>query len=391
MNSLLQKWRRHLHQFPELSFCEYETTDYIIDQVKDLPGVNMQTGKNKIGIDTGVLVTIGNGRRPIIGLRADIDALPIQELNQHSYRSSFDGVMHACGHDGHTAMLIGAVYKLSELYEKNLLDGTVKCLFQPAEETEDQFGKTGAQYVLESGALDDVESIIALHLDPDISFGEVKLKEGVVMANVDTFQITVRGTGGHGAYPEHTIDPIWISSLMLPALYSMTSRKLSASEPFVCSICQLNGGASTNVIPNMVTIGGTIRTYSDHARKILSDELKNLVHSFRNLGASIELMIHHGEPALVNDRDMVAILKESIRFVYPDVRIHDQTYGMGGEDFSHMAKIIPGALMFLGAGIIGANTSLHQASFDFDEQALVYGMETLVYSVLLRLRGDQHA
>ncbi|MBP3950664.1 M20 metallopeptidase family protein [Bacillus suaedae] len=391
MISLLRKWRRHLHQFPELSFCEYETTAYIINQVKDLPGITIETGKNEIGIDTGVLVTIGNGRKPIIGLRADIDALPIQELNQHSYCSSFDGVMHACGHDGHTAMLIGAIYRLSELYEKDFLNGTVKCLFQPAEETEDQFGKTGAQYVLESSALDDVESIIALHLDPEIPLGEVKLKEGVVMANVDTFQITVRGTGGHGAYPEQTIDPIWISSLMLPALYSMTSRKLSASDPFVCSVCQLNGGTSTNVIPNTVTLGGTIRTYSDHARMIISKELKSLVNSFTHLGASIEIMVHHGEPALVNDRDMVAILKESIQIVYPDMRIHNQTYGMGGEDFSHFAQVIPGAMMFLGAGIIDVNTSLHQASFDFDEQSLVYGMETLVHSVLLRLRGDQHA
>ncbi|MDT8859931.1 amidohydrolase [Alkalihalobacillus sp. MEB130] len=389
----LIQWRRHLHHYPELSFEEFETTKYIIEQLKGLPGVTIQTGKGQLGVGTGVLVTVGSGKRPIVGLRADIDALPIEEKTGASYQSSKVGVMHACGHDGHTAMLMGAVYFLSTLYESNVLQGTVKCLFQPAEETEDQNGKTGAQYVLESGVLQDVEACFALHIDPEIPLGEVKIKPGIAMANVDTFTLTIEGTGGHGAYPEQSIDPIYLSSLVLPYLYSLSSRRLSALEPSVLSICQITGGASSNVIPSTVDIRGTIRTYSEEARKQLSSEIRKGLSQVEALGGSYDLHIHHGEPALFNDSNMVDLFTEAIQLVEPNVVIHSQPYGMGGEDFSHIAKQIPGAMMFIGAADPNHEpTSLHQPSFCFNERVLEKGAHTLVKATLLYMKkgGEEH-
>ncbi|KHF37962.1 M20 metallopeptidase family protein [Halalkalibacter okhensis] len=383
----LIKWRRHLHRYPELSFEEKQTTAYIIEQIKGLPGVSIQWGRDQIGLDTGVIVTIGGGESPIIGLRADIDALPIREETKATYQSCHTGVMHACGHDGHTAMLLGAVHFLSSLFEANLLNGTVKCLFQPAEETEDQFGKTGAQYVLNSGAFDEVEACLALHLDPDIPIGEVKLKAGVAMANVDTFTVVINGTGGHGAYPEQSIDPVYLSSLILPYLYSLPSRQISALEPAVLSVCQITGGASSNVIPSEVTIRGTMRTYSEKARSRLSSELEKGLRQIQTLGGSYQLQLHHGEPALINDPGIVEVFSKAIRLVDPNVVIHSEAYGLGGEDFSHFTKKIPGAMMFLGAADWSKQkTSLHQPSFCFDERALEMGTHTLVKAVLLLMK-----
>ncbi|MFC0470210.1 M20 family metallopeptidase [Halalkalibacter kiskunsagensis] len=383
----LIKWRRHLHQYPELSFQEVETTKYIIDQLQGLPGVTIATGVEQLGLQTGALVTVGDGEKPIIGLRADIDALPIKEETEAAYQSCRPGVMHACGHDGHTAMLLGAVFYLSKLYELKKLHGTVKCLFQPAEETEDNKGNTGAQYVLQSGILEGTEAIIALHLDPELPLGEVKLTSGLVMANVDTFTITIMGTGGHGAYPEQSVDPIWLTSLVLPYLYSMSHRQLSALEPSVLSICQITGGASSNVIPSSVVIKGTMRTYSQTAREHLAVELKKGLETIRGLGGAYDLSLHLGEPALYNDSEIVDVLECAIKTIRPDVTIHKEPYGMGGEDFSHLTTRFKGAMLFLGAfDQTKRKTSLHQPTFCFDECALELGMQTLIKSTLLLLK-----
>jgi amidohydrolase len=332
------------------------------------------------------VATVGDGSKPIVGLRADIDALPIEEETEASYQSCRKGIMHACGHDGHTAMLLGAVQCLSKLYESKQLHGTVKCLFQPAEEREDEKGKTGAQYVLESGILDDVEAVMAIHLDPEIPLGEVKLKSGLVMANVDTFTIEIKGTGGHGAYPEQSVDPLWLTSLVLPCLYSMPSRQLSALEPSVLSVCQISGGISANVIPSSVTIKGTIRTYSQTARDRLAKELQRGLGVIQGLGGSYHLDLHLGEPALYNAPEVVDVFECAIKQSHPGVIIHVEPYGLGGEDFSHITNQIPGAMMFLGAADqTQLKTSLHQPTFCFDERALELGMQTLVNSALLLL------
>ncbi|GAE34642.1 M20 metallopeptidase family protein [Halalkalibacter akibai] len=358
----LQKWRRQLHREPELSFQETKTTNYIIEQLQDLTGVQLLYGVDQIGLNTGVVAIVGNGSSPVVGLRADIDALPITEQTGLSFRSKHDGIMHACGHDGHTAMLIGAVRQLSELSQSGKLTGTVKCLFQPAEEMEDTKGKTGAQYVLESGVLADLEAIIAIHLDPEIPLKSVKLKSGLVMANVDTFKINISGSGGHGAYPEQAVDPIWLSSLTLPYLYSIPSRRIKAEDPSVLSICQITGGSQANVIPSEVTISGTIRTYSDQARNQIVYEIEKGLRSVGELGGSFDFFIHHGEPALLNDPVLTGELRSLLENLNEEINIFEETYGMGGEDFSHITRQIPGVMIFLGAK--EKETSLHQPTFN---------------------------
>ncbi|MCM3713512.1 M20 family metallopeptidase [Alkalihalobacillus oceani] len=379
-------WRRHLHRYPELSFAEHKTTAYIVEQLAGLPGVTLHTGKETIGLDTGVLATVGNGEAPVIGLRADIDALPIEEKTGADYQSVHRGIMHACGHDGHTAMLLGAVHRLSELHESGKLKGTVKCLFQPAEETSDEQGLTGAQHILASGILDDVMAMIALHLDPELPYKQIKLCSGIVMANVDTFSIVISGTGGHGAYPEQAVDPIWLTSLILPGLYGIPARKIAALEPAVLSIGRLEAGSSANVIPSQVRLNGTIRTYSIAARGQMEIALRHVLESVKAYGGSYELTMEHGEPALKNAPEIVKLLEETVRSVEPEIAIHEQPYGMGSEDFSHLAAQWPGAMLFLGAGL-PQQTALHQPTFDFNEAALELGTNILVEAGLRLLSG----
>lgn len=370
-------WRRHLHRYPELSFAEHKTTAYIVEQLASLPGVTLHTGKEAIGLETGVLATVGSGEEPVVGLRADIDALPVEEKTGADYQSVHCGIMHACGHDGHTAMLLGAVQRLSELHRSGMLKGTVKCLFQPAEETSDEQGLTGAQHIMASGILNDVSAMIALHLDPELPYKHIKLCSGIVMANVDTFSIVVSGTGGHGAYPEQAVDPIWLTSLILPGLYGIPARKIAALEPVVLSIGRLEAGSSANVIPAQVRINGTIRTYSAAARTQMEAALRHVLESITPYGGSCELAIEHGEPALRNAPEIVKLLEETARSVEPDIVIHRRPYGMGSEDFSHLAAQRPGAMLFLGAGL-PQQTALHQPTFDFNEASLELGTDILV-------------
>ncbi len=378
----LSRWRRHLHRYPELSFKEFETTKFIIEELKQMPGVKVEFGREKIGLSTGVIATVGEGDGPVIGLRADIDALPIKETTNVSYQSCHEGVMHACGHDGHTAMLLGAVQVLATINQQTPLSGKVKCIFQPAEETEDDHGKSGAQYMIEAGVLSDVEAVVALHLDPELSVGKVKLCEGLAMANVDTFTAIIRGTGGHGAYPDQTADPIWLTSILLPTLYSLCNRRLSPLEPSVLSIGMIKGGAQTNVIPDSVKLKGTMRTYSEEARQQLEKELRTAIATVDSLGGTTELHVHKGEPALYNNPAVTSILREAIKHRYPTTKCLNKPYGMGGEDFSHMTKQIPGAMLFLGAKKVDKICHLHQPTFDIDERALEIGTQILVHTVL---------
>ncbi|MCM3761302.1 M20 family metallopeptidase [Alkalihalobacillus oceani] len=374
-------WRRHLHRYPELSFAEHKTTAYIVEQLAGLPGVTLHTGKEAIGLETGVLATVGSGEAPVVGLRADIDALPVEEKTGAEYQSAHPGIMHACGHDGHTAMLLGAVQRLSEWRQNGTLKGTVKCLFQPAEETSDEQGLTGAQHVMASGILNDVSAMIALHLDPELPYKQIKLCSGIVMANVDSFSIMISGTGGHGAYPEQAVDPIWLTSLILPGLYGIPARKIAALEPAVLSIGRLEAGGSANVIPSQVRINGTIRTYSSAARTQMEAALRHVLESITPYGGSCQLSIEHGEPALRNAPEIVKLLEETARSVEPDIVIHRRPYGMGSEDFSHLAAHCPGAMLFLGAAL-PQRTALHQPTFDFNEEALELGTGILTEAAL---------
>jgi len=367
---LLQQWRRHLHQYPELSFQEVQTSRFVVEQLSQMPGIAIQTGIAK----TGVIGTLSAGDGPTIAIRADMDALPITEQSNQPYCSRHQGVMHACGHDAHTTILLGAAKLLSEQFAAGKLSGTVKFLFQPAEEAADDKGLTGAPYMIREGALEDVDAVIALHMNPENPYGEVLVHDGYSMANVDTFQATIMGTGGHCAYPHLGTDPIWMLGPVLQALHGIVSRRVTPLEPAVVSIGCVEAGATFNVIPTEVTIKGTLRSYDPKIRELLISELEKAFSIVKNLGGNYTLHVVRGEPALHNDPRVNEWFRQSIRALYPDSRIIAKPFGLGGEDFGWMTQAVPGAMIFLGAATPdGVIRDLHTPIFDIDERVLAQG------------------
>lgn len=381
----LISWRRHLHQYPELSFQEYETAKYIANELEKIKGMNVEEG---IG-GFGVVGTLSSGNGPTIAIRADIDALPIQEENECSYRSKHDGVMHACGHDAHPAIALGVAKLLSEDFHKGYLKGKVKFIFQPAEESTDDRGLSGAPYMIIDGVLEDVEAVLALHMCPWLSVGEVQIHNGYSMANVDEFRATIRGVAGHGAYPEQTVDPIWLLSQVLPALYSLTNRRISPAEPAVLSIGKIAGGSARNIIPSEITIEGTIRTYKSKTRKKMDEELRKVLSITENLGGSYSLEITKGEPALKNNATLNEGIKTTCTELFPDMKLIDEPFGLGGEDFGYMTHMVPGTMFFLGAGIHDEKARhLHSPHFDIDEKCLPLGVAMMAETLGRFLDGQ---
>ncbi|SDM46418.1 M20 metallopeptidase family protein [Sediminibacillus halophilus] len=365
-------WRRYLHQFPELSFQEEKTSAFVAACLEKLQGIEIQRGI----AGHGIVAVLKNDDGPVIALRADMDALPIQETTGLSFASTHDGVMHACGHDAHTATLLGAAQLLAEDFQAGSLPrGTIKFLFQPAEEDTDVHGLTGAPYFLEAGVLDDVEAALALHMCPWRQTGDLQVNTGPSMASIDNFELTIKGEGGHAGYPHQTIDPVWIAAHTLQGLYGLVSRKIDPLGVAALSVGSIHGGAAFNVIPDQVTIKGTVRAYTDKVRRQLIEELEAVAASARLFGGSHQLHIEKGEPALCNDGKLVELWKDTARTLFPDQKIHEAPYGMGGEDFSHIARKLPSAMAFLGCGWKDKeNPPLHSPCFTLNEEVLPYGV-----------------
>ncbi|RKD72783.1 amidohydrolase [Sinobaca qinghaiensis] len=381
----LISWRRELHQHPELSFQEKHTSAFIAEKLEEIKGMTVLKGKENTGVETGVVGILKRGDGSVTALRADIDALPITEENDHQYVSENEGVMHACGHDAHAAMLLGAAHLAAENIEN--INGTIKFIFQPAEEDTDRTGTTGASYMLENGIYEDVEHAYALHIDPEHPLGSVRLHEGASMASVDTFEAVIEGTGGHGAYPHLGTDPTWMLSFLLQAVQGVSSRRISPLEPAVISIGEIKSGSSYNVIPDKVYIRGTMRSYYEDTRSRIEEELKRAFAIIDSLGGTYTLSIHRGEPALMNDRKVVDLLTETVTEMFPRMTILKEPYGLGGEDFAHVAKVVPAAMMFIGAGIPGrSNSGLHMPLFDFEEAVLPVGAAILANAALRHSR-----
>ena len=367
----LVRWRRHFHMYPELSFQEVETSRFVAETLLKIPGMHVQT---EVGYPTAVVGTLTNGPGSTIAIRADMDALPIQEKNNASYRSQHEGIMHACGHDAHIAIALGAATILARSFCDGELNGTVNFLFQPAEERADEHGSTGAPYMMKAGALDDVDAVLALHMSPEDQLGEIKVHDGYSMANVDVFQAKITGSGGHGAYPHLGTDPVWMLGPVLHVVYGITARRVSPLEPGVISIGKLNSGFASNVIPAEVEIEGTIRSYHPKVRKLIHEELEQAFSIVKSLGGDYRLTITPEDPALKNDPDINRYFKEVIQDLYPQFKIIEQPFGMGGEDFAHMAQTVPGAMFFLGCGLADhKDRNLHTPYFDIDEQVLPTG------------------
>ncbi len=361
--------RREFHQNPELSWQEFRTSKRIEEELQKL-GLEVQRVA-----DTGIIgIVKGRSGNKVVALRADIDALPIQEANNVSYRSQNEGVMHACGHDGHTAMLLGAAKILGELQDK--LEGTVKLIFQPAEEL-----IQGAKRILEEGALEGVDSVLAIHLWSELPSGKVSLEAGPRFAAGDRFKITVTGKGSHGAMPHKSIDALIAASAIIMNLQTIVSREIDPREPVVISIGKIEGGANFNVICDQVIMEGTTRSFSSQRQKefpLLMDRIiKHTASSFR---AQAKLDYIKGAPPCINNPVISKIAQESITKLYGDNIITSYNKTTATEDFSFFLEQVPGVIVLLGTAnkekeIIYPH---HHKQFNIDEDVLAIGTSLYV-------------
>ncbi|MGE6204472.1 M20 metallopeptidase family protein [Guptibacillus hwajinpoensis] len=369
----LVRFRRTLHAHPELSFQERQTAEFVATTLREIgvPHIKPCGGHGVVGI-------VSSGVGPTIAIRADMDALPIHESGTHAYCSKHDGVMHACGHDAHTSMLLGVAKLLVEDLRNGSLQGTVKLIFQPAEEATDESGLSGASYMILDGVLDDVEAAVALHVCPWQPVGVIQVNDGESMANVDIFEGVIAGSGGHGGYPHLGSDPIWMLSAVLPALYSIVNRRISPLETAVASIGEIHAGSASNVIPDEVRVIGTFRSYSSEAREKLTIELEKAFKIAEVLGGTYEFHVEHGEPALRNSPRVNRIIEKVAVELDPEMEIARGPFGLGGEDFAYMAERVPAAMFFLGSAIRdGISRELHTPTFDIDERCLPIGTAIL--------------
>ncbi|MCM3118397.1 M20 family metallopeptidase [Neobacillus sp. MER 74] len=383
------EWRRLFHQHPELSFQEFGTSKFVAETLKKIDGLEVETG---IGVETSVVATLTQGVGPVIAIRADMDALPIKEENTHHFKSENEGIMHACGHDAHTSILLGTAHLLANKFKKEELKGTIKFIFQPAEESTDDKGLSGSPYMVQAGAYDQVDAAIALHMCPWLPVGAAQVNDGYSMANVDVFSAKIFGTGGHGAYPELGTDPIWMLGVVMQALHGIVARKIPALEAGVISIGQIHAGTASNIIPNEVNISGTIRSYTPEVRDLLSAELNKALSVVESLGGSFTLDVERGEPALFNDTRVNSYLLKSIEEMYPECQIVRRPFGMGGEDFGYVTQKLPGALFFLGSGTAdGIKRDLHTPIFDIDENSLAMGAAILAQTAVHFLKDESNS
>jgi amidohydrolase len=382
----LIEWRRTFHQYPELSFQEFGTSQFIVETLERIEGMQVERG---IGVETSVVGTLTSGVGPTIAIRADIDALPITEENPTSYRSKNEGVMHACGHDAHTAILLGVASVLADLFKKGEVIGTVKFVFQPAEESTDEFGFSGAPYMVQAGVYDKVDAAIALHMCPWLPVGGVQMNDGFSMANVDVFEGRIYGTGGHGAYPELGTDPIWMLGPVMQALHGIVARKVSALDAAVVSIGQIHAGTASNIIPTEVMIEGTLRSYSPETRDLLVSQLRKAFSIVEPLGGQYSLNVQNGEPALNNSSLVNEWIMKTILEIYPGIHITKRPFGLGGEDFGYVTQKLPGSMFFLGcAPSDGVHRDLHTPIFDIDETCLPIGTAILAQTAIKFLKGE---
>lgn len=375
------EWRRTLHANPELSGLEYQTRDFILKQLHSL-GLPTRTFSGH----AGVLATIeGKGPGGVVALRADMDALPIQEGNEVPYRSKNPGIMHACGHDGHTAMLLGAATALKE--NRNSWRGTVKLVFQPSEEAA-PLG--GAPLMIADGVLDNpkVDMMFGMHLWPDIPYGDIGICRGTMMASSDRFTLKLFGAGAHAGAPHQGIDAVMMTSDVLTALSRIIHRQTDPRETATINVGTLHGGERYNVVAKEVVLEGTVRTLNESVRKDIPEKMRRMIQGICNgYGGRYELDYQFGYPSLQNapDETSLVILTAS-RFLGADHVQADHKPVLGAEDFAFFAEKVPSAYYFVGCGAAGSPIRpLHSGNFDFDERALFVGAQVLEETALAAL------
>lgn len=362
-------WRREFHENPELSGEEIRTSERVCEELKK---VNIEV--KRIG-KTGVLgILEGNKPGKTVALRADMDALPIQEANNIPYKSKSKGIMHACGHDGHTAMLLGAAKLLSQMRDK--IKGRVKFIFQPAEES-----SQGASMMIKGGAIEGVDAVLGIHLWADLAVGKVSVDPGPRMASTDMFKITIKGKGGHGSMPHQGVDAILAGSAVAIDLQSIVSREINSLDPAVLSIGKFCGGERWNILCDKVLMEGTTRCFNNQVRDnfpvMIERVTKKTAEAYRAEGELEYILL---APPLINSLEMSKIALESLIKNFGKESVVELEKVMGGEDFAFFAQEVPSVFAFVGARNEkkGANYPHHHRKFNIDEDALVIG--TSLYS-----------
>lgn len=370
------EWRRNIHQYPELGFKEQLTAKFISQKLQEW-GIEHETGIAHTGI---VAIIPGKAPGKVLAIRADIDALPIQEQNEVSYRSQHDGVMHACGHDGHTAIALGTAYYLSQ--HKGDFAGTVKIIFQPAEES-----PGGAKPMIEAGVLKnpDVDAIIGLHLWNNLPLGTVGIRNGALMAAVECFRCTILGKGGHGAMPHQTIDSIVVASQVVNALQTIVARNVEPLESTVVTVGEFHAGTALNVIADTARLNGTVRYFNPKFAGFLHQRIEQVIAGVcQSHGASYELEYWRLYPPVINNAEIAQLVRSQAEFVVETpIGIVPECQTMGGEDMSFFLEEVPGCYFFLGSANPSKDLAYphHHPRFNFDETALSTGVEIFVRCV----------
>jgi amidohydrolase len=374
------EWRRDFHMHPELGFKEFRTSAKVAEELEKL-GYRVRRNFGR----TGVVADLGDDHGPCIAIRADMDALPILEANEVPYKSQNDGTMHACGHDSHTAMALGAATLLAQ--EK--FPGKVRFLFQPSEEIGDEEGISGAPRMIQDGAMQGVNMVIALHVDPAAPVGDIHISDGPSSGGVDSWYGRILGRGGHGAMPHHSVDPFYISAHVIIALNAIVSRRLDPFDPAVVSIGTLNGGFTQNVIPAHVDISGTLRYTEKKVQSQIHDEIKHAFELANTLGGGYELKFQIGSPPMINHSEVSKRIESAAVDLLGKEHVTPMPKGLGAEDFGSFTEIAPGAMFLLGTRIEGDERFLHHPRLDLDERALPIGTAILTETALRFLRDEK--
>lgn len=369
----LIRLRRLIHANPELSFQEYQTAALVADTLAEIGGYTIHTQVGK----TGVMAELGDSG-PVIAIRADMDALPIIEANDVPYASKNPGVMHACGHDAHTAILLGVAHLLRQSYVEEKWQGRVRLLFQPAEESVDENNISGATAMINDKALEGLDAVIALHVSSDKPSGHFMFQDGPSLAAVDSFDAWIYGDGAHGAYPHTGSDPIFMLAPILTAIYAIPSRRINPLYSSVVSVGQVTGGTTTNVIPNQVMLRGTMRSMLPAVREQLWHDLEAALRMSELMGGGYKLDIAKGYPAMINDPEANDWMRDVTRELLGDDAVVTSQFGMGAEDFAYMTQKAKGAMLMLGAATPDGRVRHHHTStFDIDEGVLAPGAAVL--------------
>jgi amidohydrolase len=374
-------WRRHLHAHPELSYEEFNTSKFVAAQLSSF-GIEPQEGIATTGIVA--LIKGKNPEKKSVALRADMDALPIQETNNVSYKSTNPGVMHACGHDVHTSSLLGTAKILQQV--KDQFEGTIKLIFQPGEEK----NPGGASYMIRDGALTNPTpaSIIGQHVMPLVPVGKVGFREGMYMASSDEIYLKVIGKGGHGAAPELTIDPVVIAAHIIIALQQVISRNAGPKQPTVLTFGRIIGAGATNIIPDEVNMAGTFRALNEGWRKEGLQKIKKMAESIaEGMGGKCEVTISHGYPYLENNPQVTRRIRKAAEEYVGKENVVDIDLTLGSEDFAYYSHVVPASFYRLGTrnDSKGITSYVHTPGFDIDEEALKIGPGLMAWMALAEL------